>query len=83
MPPPSHPANPTHQPTGANLSTDQPTNQPPQVMSLPAPTVVKAQSTPDPEFTSLGPNPPNPEEGKGVWTLAYETGGLVVLGGGC
>lgn len=43
--------------------------------SLPQPAVVAAQAQPDPEFTSLGPNPPNPEEGKGVWSLAYETGG--------
>ncbi|GBF95500.1 phosphoglucomutase [Raphidocelis subcapitata] len=51
--------------------------------SLPQPAVVAAQAQPDPEFTSLGPNPPNPEEGKGVWTLAYETaaaaGASVVL----
>lgn len=63
---------------GVNLSLNLTCSNPPshaQTFGLPPPIVVAQQANPDPEFSSLGSNPPNPEEGKGVWTLAYETGG--------
>lgn len=43
-----------------------------QVMGLPTPTLVARQEKPDPEFPTVAF--PNPEEGKGTWALAFETG---------
>ena len=43
-----------------------------QVMGLPCPHVVAQQSDPDPDFPTVVF--PNPEEGKGTWRLAFETG---------
>lgn len=54
-----------------------------KVFGLPQPVVVQSQAVPDPEFSTLGSLPPNPEEGRGVWTMAFETaaasGSSVVL----
>uniref|UniRef100_A0A6U2BWI2 phosphoglucomutase (alpha-D-glucose-1,6-bisphosphate-dependent) n=1 Tax=Chlamydomonas euryale TaxID=1486919 RepID=A0A6U2BWI2_9CHLO len=43
-----------------------------QVMGLPPPVMVAEQEAPDPEFPTVAF--PNPEEGKGAWRLAVETG---------
>ncbi|KAG1656330.1 hypothetical protein FOA52_006662 [Chlamydomonas sp. UWO 241] len=46
-----------------------------EVMGLQAPVQVAAQEQPDPEFPTVAF--PNPEEGKGAWRLAEETGKAV------
>lgn len=47
----------------------------PQAMQLPEPHAVPQQAAPDPEFPTVVF--PNPEEGKGVWTLSFEAGEAV------
>ena len=43
-----------------------------QCMGLPAPLIVPDQAYPDPGFPTTPF--PNPEEGEGVWQLAYDLG---------
>lgn len=43
-----------------------------QVMGLPEPYIVPEQRQPDPEFPTVVF--PNPEEGKGTWSMAFRTG---------
>lgn len=49
-----------------------------QVMGLPEPYIVPEQRQPDPEFPTVVF--PNPEEGKGTWSMAFRTGAWLTSG---